>query len=38
MRDEGDALADDDLDVSDLILPPADLTFAEAARSSPATG
>ena len=30
VRSNGQPLTDDDLEVSDLILPPADLTFAEA--------
>jgi hypothetical protein len=30
VRDQGEALADDDLSSSDVILPPADLSFAEA--------
>lgn len=31
VRSDGDRLADDDLHPSDVILPPSDLTFAEAA-------
>ena len=30
VRSEGEELGDDDLDASDVILPPADLTFVEA--------
>ena len=32
VRSEGEAVADDDLDASDYILPPADLSFAEAGQ------
>ena len=32
MRDNGTTLADDDLRGSDIILPPADLSFAEAGQ------
>ena len=32
VRDHGERVGADELDVSDLILPPADVTFTEAAR------
>lgn len=32
VRNEGEPVADDDLDASDYILPPADLSFAEAGQ------
>jgi hypothetical protein len=32
VREQGEALADDDLSPSDVILPPADLSFAEAGQ------
>jgi hypothetical protein len=32
VRREGEVVADDDLDASDYILPPADLSFAEAGQ------
>jgi hypothetical protein len=32
VRENGTPVADDDLEASDVILPPADLTFAEAGR------
>ena len=32
VRDHGEPVADDDIEASDVILPPADVTFGEAAR------
>jgi hypothetical protein len=32
VRSEGEEISDDDLDASDYILPPADLTFTEAGQ------
>jgi hypothetical protein len=32
VRENGTPVADDDLELSDVILPPADLTFAEAGK------
>lgn len=32
VRSNGERVADDDLETSDMILPPADLSFAEAGR------
>ena len=38
VRRDGTPLGDDELEESDVILPPPDTTLAEAAQSSPATG
>ncbi|HEY4897245.1 MAG TPA: hypothetical protein VII01_14295 [Solirubrobacteraceae bacterium] len=32
VRDHGEVLADDDIETSEVIIPPADLTFQEAGR------
>ncbi len=38
VRNHGEAVADDDLSVSDVILPPADLSFEEAGEEFTADG
>ena len=38
VRGEGSLLDDDELEGSDVILPPPDTSFVEARRSSPAKG
>jgi PspAA-like protein len=38
VREQGEELADDDLSPSDVILPPADLSFAEAAAGEDFSG
>jgi hypothetical protein len=38
IRNEGEHLGDDEIESSDVIVPPADTSFAEAAAESPATG